>query len=732
MTTWTNRPVNPTGWTPSDPGPAPTVGEQGFMATTQEEAREAYGAAADDLSNVDDADVLSKGQGAGLARADLSNVTDADLGAKTVTATGGSSARSLAARFGDVLSPLDFGAAGDGAADDYAAMVATFAAALTLGREVDGGGRTYKVNTPIRVTLAGRDLGLRNLKWDLSAVTGTTSVTGFAQKIGLLIAGADLWAVGYATTTLSAPVTRTDRTLPVADSSGFAAGDVVLVHEAATWGAAGGGAKKSEVAYVKSVAAGSLTLAARLQGAYSTAATVRKYADEFAQVRDVEFIGGGAGSSHYGLVAANLRSVDLRGVRTFGCEKVGVSVLNCAELTGDDLNHEGSNLAGYGYGLQYNGTSNVNIGRLTGKNCRHAVTSGPGASGTQMSRNIMFGQVIAHGCSDAGFDAHPGVVDVQVGEIDVTCNPDSSGTGVMFQGAGLQVGSIRVDGFKDSALRLQFFGDGDGIERAYRIDSLYARTADTSAVFVLDYDDSNALAAEGTWPVSSLSIGHLDGVTPRGTRIYAQQQTLRDVQIGLLRSEATNSAYDGLLIRNATPGVIQRAAVVGGVAKAATVGVGRASYVLGDAANSIRANFYGTTFEGGAYGMQALYCDVGLDRERFASNVTGEINLSTGGAVRRRGGAAQTINTDAAFTLTPNTEKTVVHHTGTLTAARAVTLSTTGAYDGASFRIVRTGGGAFNLNVGTGPLKALATNTWAEFAYDGTAAAWRLTASGSL
>ena len=59
-----------------------------------------------------------------------------------------------------------------------------------------------------------------------------------------------------------------------------------------------------------------------------------------------------------------------------------------------------------------------------------------------------------------------------------------------------------------------------------------------------------------------------------------------------------------------------------------------------------------------------------------------------------------------------------------------MTLSTTNAYSGARFRISRTGGGAFTLDVGTGPLKALATNTWGEFVYDG--AAWRLGASGAL
>jgi hypothetical protein len=90
----------------------------------------------------------------------------------------------------------------------------------------------------------------------------------------------------------------------------------------------------------------------------------------------------------------------------------------------------------------------------------------------------------------------------------------------------------------------------------------------------------------------------------------------------------------------------------------------------------------------------------------------------------------ETIATDAAFTLTPYSSAQRILHTGTLTANRTVTLSTTNAFAGLTFRITRTGGGAFNLNVGTGPLKALATNTWGEFTYDGSA--WYLSAYGAL
>lgn len=87
---------------------------------------------------------------------------------------------------------------------------------------------------------------------------------------------------------------------------------------------------------------------------------------------------------------------------------------------------------------------------------------------------------------------------------------------------------------------------------------------------------------------------------------------------------------------------------------------------------------------------------------------------------------------DAAATLTVGTSEQTARWASPLTADRAVALSTTGAYSGATFEIVRqaTATGAFNLNVGTGPLKALAAGQWCVVKHNGSA--WMLTAFGSL
>jgi hypothetical protein len=118
---------------------------------------------------------------------------------------------------------------------------------------------------------------------------------------------------------------------------------------------------------------------------------------------------------------------------------------------------------------------------------------------------------------------------------------------------------------------------------------------------------------------------------------------------------------------------------------------------------------------------QMIYCsDLGGGGGQVVSDGTSWRRASRSGQ--------QAVAPDAAFTLTTLTSAERQRHTGTLTANRLVTLSTTNAYSGSRFHVTRTGAGAFNLEIGG--LKNLAQNTWCEVVYDG--AAWYLAAYGAL
>lgn len=90
-------------------------------------------------------------------------------------------------------------------------------------------------------------------------------------------------------------------------------------------------------------------------------------------------------------------------------------------------------------------------------------------------------------------------------------------------------------------------------------------------------------------------------------------------------------------------------------------------------------------------------------------------------------------NADSTLAAPRDGDGAVKFYEAAITADRAVTLSTSNARPGMRWRVVRqtAATGVFDVNVGTGPLKALATaDEWCEVMYDGTA--WVLVAAGAL
>lgn len=129
-------------------------------------------------------------------------------------------------------------------------------------------------------------------------------------------------------------------------------------------------------------------------------------------------------------------------------------------------------------------------------------------------------------------------------------------------------------------------------------------------------------------------------------------------------------------------------------------------------------------------GSTASSCRIAFNN---TANNTTAVSLSTGtGHTFTPADEISADNGNAAKTLTLARDAVLQVWNTPLTADRAVTLSTSQVATGGRFRIVRTAAatGAFNLNVGTGPLKALAAGTWCDVTYTGSA--WMLTGYGTL
>lgn len=156
-----------------------------------------------------------------------------------------------------------------------------------------------------------------------------------------------------------------------------------------------------------------------------------------------------------------------------------------------------------------------------------------------------------------------------------------------------------------------------------------------------------------------------------------------------------------------------------------TNGVSNTSTAL----NTTVRNCYGGTTSGGA----VMYTNAGSGGWKYAmlENIAGL--KTTSGQWTVDGSGIDADVGDAATTLDPGVDLPTQRYATPITADRAVTLGTSSAVAGDEFHIIRTAActGAFNVNVGTGPLKALASaGTWCKVVFDGSA--WLLKAYGAL
>jgi hypothetical protein len=509
-------------------------------------------------------------------------------------------------RAGDFITPLQFGAVGDGVTDDAAAMNAASAAARALNRPLDGRGRTYKVNS--NVVWPPRPW---NMSIDIAAVTTTQGVTGTSDIYGLMIAGTDMWAPGYPVANLTVAGSKWDNTVTVdsVTASTVVAGDRVLIWQNTSWITGYTPPKKSEFNIVEAVDTGAntITFASPLRQAYAIGATVRRYGPEEADIRNITIIGGGAGKSQSGLLLANLRSVRWDNIRTFNCEKRGVALNNVFSFTGNSLEGDECTLQGFGYALSVSGAGNGYLASLTARHCRHAVTHGPSAGFGVLSRDISYGAVQSIGGTDAAFDVHGGTKNVRADSIVArgdlgTAYPVSDC--VIFQGSGFSVDKIEVSGFARHGVILQPQGDGDGDAASYYIGNLRAHGDPTIGQYAFNYTDATAAAGEA--PCTSIRIDTISAKSRFGAVIAPATNTVTQASIGSGYLEGT--AGDAIKVNVTGTGALLE--FDAGVAhyKAVAQNVLYPLDLRGSATNPIRkARADRATLEGGQYSVRVDY-----------------------------------------------------------------------------------------------------------------------------
>ncbi|MFA4893565.1 hypothetical protein [Brevundimonas sp.] len=322
-------------------------------------------------------------------------------------------------------------------------------------------------------------------------------------------------------------------------------------------------------------------------------------------------------------------------------------------------------------------------------------------------RNIVV-DVYARDCGTAGVDSSGGVavygVAGQPAE-DVTLSfqiSGGNGTAVFWRQAvnARLSGSISASGMTAFAC---------GAEGAGNPSSVY-----------LDVDVDDAFALGRIWD----NGGRIDGAIRQRSELVGSGLQLRDLASGDLNVQLTKGSTEngyGLLVYESS-GLLIRGKVSGFRAQGVQIlgtSVGNRFWI--DCEGNNTSGFHHEVEEG-AGGDDNIFFGLRNGVSASLSGPLSRVEYETVPGPADRG--------DAPVTLAPRSDPRLNLFKTALTANRTVSLSTVGAVKGDCFRLVRTGGGAFNLNVGSGPLKSLSSGQWCEATYTGTA--WELTAGGPL
>lgn len=248
-------------------------------------------------------------------RVQLTDASDVQIWQEDLVDPAQMASSSLAVRLKQVASnPIDYGAVGDGIADESSYVSSAISNATGT---VDLLGKTYKCDSQIALTS-----GLR-------LINGTLDFSGCSDTDYILIQGSAGSAV-----TLTADASKADTTLTVTGTSGLSAGDVCELSSSATWDGTNGA---GELLIVQAAVTTTLTPSAAIHGSYTTANSaqyVKLTTVDDVILEDLTIIGGSDAT------AKNLVLVDsCKGVSIRNCffdshaDQVGVQVKSSVDVT---------------------------------------------------------------------------------------------------------------------------------------------------------------------------------------------------------------------------------------------------------------------------------------------------------------------------------------------------------------------------------------------------------------
>lgn len=329
---------------------------------------------------------------AGSAAALVSAIPANNISAGNIGVTAdvpGAPTRTLQEKSRDVVSLRDAGAVGDGVTDDATAI----AAALGTGRIIDGGGLTYKVNSPIELTGTTR---LRDAVIDLSGLADSATAIAVTGALG-------------APTGITATVSRGATSFTLSGALALAANDMLILTSSDTFTQEGTPVALAEWVRVKSVAGSVVTIYGEVQFTYSASPIAYKPTmPGLVELENVHFIGGGVGHAHKAITATRCDRVRFTNCTASDVATWSFGTIDCRDVKASSIDgFNGDDATNLSYLVAMSGVcESAQAVNISGHNFRHVVTSG-GTSG--VVRVLQVVNVCGTGITEATADAHPAV-----------------------------------------------------------------------------------------------------------------------------------------------------------------------------------------------------------------------------------------------------------------------------------------------------------------------------------
>jgi len=613
-----------------------------------------------------------------------------------------------------VIDVRAYGAVGDGS-DETAKILAALQAGAAANAFVDLNAGTYSV-TPL---VLGANTKLRNGSLDFRTSGAVTCIDSTGGSLG-----ADV-----AVTVAAAPG---DLTLTLASVAGLASGDYLMLKSNENWDTATN-CKVSEVVRIRDIAGSVVTLYDAID--YNYALINSPVVAKITYVagwnwQNITLIGDPT-KLQLATYAGYLKDATFIDCKAIGFRsngfgfKTGYNI----ELRNPTIDEGDPNnlLSGRGYGVIWaDGCHNCRVSGGEARNQNHAVSIG---SDTLVNRWIKTSGMQAFSCTGACFDSHPGADHVSFDDLHGHMRSGAVQDGIISQAPRTTITNFQMSGPNPngSVVRwepaqkadvpvkgiIQNIQSDGPTGRAVYIHQLGSRAIDSLIIDGVQY-------ADAVHPTSSF-----------GVEIHAASGNISNVAISnVILDSCVNH---GIHIHADATRTIVGGSIKGGRVKVAATK--RCINIDGTDANSVIGFVVDDIqLEGGDYGVRAGATAGSVDEITIGSAIGfknhGAQNFLISGA-NSKVSQQQDMGADvgnAAKTLIVGREAWTQRWNTPITANRTATLSTTGAVKGARFRILRTANctGAFNVNVDTGPLKALATpGSFADVEYDGVA--WILT-----